>query len=227
MHDTTKLMTDKIKVLLVDDHQIVREGLRALLVNAPDMEVVGEASDGRDAIDLAGKLNPDVVVMDLSLKGLHGEGAIRELHKRNSDARILVLSMYGSPDYVRPAMRAGATGYLVKGSGISEFVDAIRAVSTGQPFYSPEVRQAAEQARAEPAPGGERSPLDELTAREREVLQLVALGQTNREIAETLGLSAKTVDGHRTRIMAKLDLHDAASLTRFAIRHGLVSPDQG
>jgi DNA-binding NarL/FixJ family response regulator len=220
-------MTDKIKVLLVDDHQIVREGLRALLVNAPDMEVVGEASDGRDAIDLAGKLNPDVVVMDLSLKGLHGEGAIRELHKRNSDARILVLSMYGSPDYVRPAMRAGATGYLVKGSGISEFVDAIRAVSSGQPFYSPEVRQAAEQARAEPAPAGERSPLDELTAREREVLQLVALGQTNREIAETLGLSAKTVDGHRTRIMAKLDLHDAASLTRFAIRHGLVSPDQG
>jgi DNA-binding NarL/FixJ family response regulator len=218
---------DKIKVLLVDDHQIVREGLRALLTNAPDMEVVGEASDGRDAIDMAGKLHPDVVVMDLSLKGLHGEGAIRELRKRNTDARILVLSMYGSPDYVRPAVRAGATGYLVKGSGISEFVDAIRAVSNGQPFYSPEVRQAAEQARAEPAPAGERSPLDELTAREREVLQLVALGQTNREIAETLGLSAKTVDGHRTRIMAKLDLHDAASLTRFAIRHGLVSPDQG
>ena len=225
MHATN--MDDKIKVLLVDDHQIVREGLRALLVNAPDMEVVGEASDGRDAIDLAGKLNPDVVVMDLSLKGLHGEGAIRELRKRNTDARILVLSMYGSPDYVRPAVRAGATGYLVKGSGISEFVDAIRAVSTGQPFYSPEVRQAAEQAKADPMPGGERSPLDELTAREREVLQLVALGQTNREIAETLGLSAKTVDGHRTRIMAKLDLHDAASLTRFAIRHGLVSPDQG
>jgi DNA-binding NarL/FixJ family response regulator len=223
----TNLMDEKIKVLLVDDHQIVREGLRSLLVNAPDMEVVGEAADGRDAIDLAGKLNPDVVVMDLSLKGLHGEGAIRELRKRNSDARILVLSMYGSPDYVRPAVRAGATGYLVKGSGISEFVDAIRAVSTGQPFYSPEVRQAAEQAKAEPVPAGERSPLDELTAREREVLQLVALGQTNREIAETLGLSAKTVDGHRTRIMAKLDLHDAASLTRFAIRHGLVSPDQG
>jgi len=218
---------DKIKVLLVDDHQIVREGLRALLTNAPDMEVVGEASDGRDAIDMAGKLHPDVVVMDLSLKGLHGEGAIRELRKRNTDARILVLSMYGSPDYVRPAVRAGAMGYLVKGSGISEFVDAIRAVSSGQPFYSPEVRQAAEQARTEPAPPGERSPLDELTAREREVLQLVALGQTNREIAETLGLSAKTVDGHRTRIMAKLDLHDAASLTRFAIRHGLVSPDQG
>jgi two-component system, NarL family, response regulator NreC len=223
----TNSMDDKIKVLLVDDHQIVREGLRALLTNASDMEVVGEASDGRDAIDLAGKLHPDVVVMDLSLKGLHGEGAIRELRRRNSDARILVLSMYGSPDYVRPAVRAGATGYLVKGSGISEFVDAIRAVSSGQPFYSPEVRQAAEQARTEPAPAGERSPLDELTAREREVLQLVALGQTNREIAETLGLSAKTVDGHRTRIMAKLDLHDAASLTRFAIRHGLVSPDQG
>src|SRR5215813_8681040 len=148
-------MEDKIKVLLVDDHQIVREGLRALLSGASDMEVVGEASDGRDAIDLAGKLNPHVVVMDLSLKGLHGEDAIRELRRRNGDARILVLSMYGSPDYVRPAMRAGATGYLVKGSGISEFVHAIRQVSCGQPFYSPEVRHAAEQARAEPAPAGE------------------------------------------------------------------------
>jgi DNA-binding NarL/FixJ family response regulator len=220
------MMHTKIRVLLVDDHQIVREGLRALLAGAPDMEVVGEAADGRDAIDVAAKLRPDVVVMDLSLKGLHGEGAIRELRKRLPELRVMVLSMYGSPDYVRPAVRAGAAGYLVKGSGISEFVDALRAVASGQTFFSPDVRVVAEAARNEPAPAIERTPLEELTAREREVLQLVALGQTNREIAQTLGLSAKTVDGHRTRIMAKLDLHDAASLTRFAIRHGLVSPDQ-
>src|SRR5215831_2153927 len=114
-------MGDKIKVLLVDDHQIVREGLRALLSAAPEIEVAGEASDGREAVDLATKLRPDVTVMDLSLKGLHGEGAIRELKKRVPDARVLVLSMYGSPEYVRPAVRSGAIGYLVKGSGISEF----------------------------------------------------------------------------------------------------------
>jgi DNA-binding NarL/FixJ family response regulator len=220
------MMAEKIKVLLVDDHQIVREGLRALLASAPDLEVTGEAADGRDAIDLAGKLHPDVIVMDLSLRGLHGEGAIRELRKRTPETRILVLSMYGSPEHVRPAVRAGAAGYLVKGSGISEFVHAIRTVAAGDSFYSAEVRPAAEAARQEPAPTQEHSPLDPLTAREREVLQLVALGQTNRGIAGTLHLSAKTVDGHRTRIMAKLDLHDAASLTRFAIRHGLVSPDQ-
>src|SRR5207245_7732235 len=171
--------------------------------------------------------HPDVTVMDLSLKGLHGEGAIRELRKRVPDARVLVLSMYGSPEYVRPAVRSGAAGYLVKGSGISEFVNAIRTVASGDNFFGVEVRRVAEAARTEPAPAGESSsPLEELTAREREVLQLVALGQTNRQIAQRLGLSAKTVDGHRTRIMAKLDLHDAASLTRFAIRHGLVSPDQ-
>ena len=220
-------MQDKVTVLLVDDHQIVREGLRALLADAAEIEVVGEASDGRDAVELATRLRPQVAVMDLSLKGLHGEGAIRELRKRAPETRVLVLSMYGSPEYVRPAVRAGAAGYLVKGSGISEFTDAIRAVASGQTFWGVEVRGIAEAAQAEPAPATEKGPLEELTLREREVLQLVALGQTNREIAQTLGLSAKTVDGHRTRIMAKLDLHDAASLTRFAIRHGLVSPDQG
>jgi len=220
-------LREKIRVLLVDDHQIVREGLRALLVSAPEIEVAGEASDGREAVEMAVKLHPALVVMDLSLKGLHGDGAIRELKRCMPDTRVMVLSMYGSPEYVRPAVRAGAMGYIVKGSGISEFVDAIRAVAGGGSFFGVEVRRVAEAARAEPAPADEaRSPLDELTAREREVLQLVALGQTNRQIAQTLGLSAKTVDGHRTRIMAKLDLHDAASLTRFAIRHGLVSPDQ-
>jgi DNA-binding NarL/FixJ family response regulator len=190
------------------------------------MEVVGETADGREAVTLAHSLRPDVIVMDLSIRGLHGEGAIREIRKRKPDARVLVLSMYGSPDYVRPAIRAGALGYLVKGSGISEFVDAIRAVAAGNAFYSAEVRSVAEASFRPGPPAETRSALDQLTVREREVVQLVALGRTNREIAVTLGLSAKTVDGHRTRIMAKLDVHDAASLTRFAIRYGLVSPDQ-
>lgn len=206
-----------LRVLLVEDHTIVREGLRAMLALQSDLEVVGEASDGNAAVSLAKDLSPDVVVMDLSLPGLNGVDATAAIVGACPSTRVLVLSMYGGPEHVRPAVRAGASGYLVKGTGVSELVSGIRAVAKGEPWFSHGIAAIL----LRDADGGAGS----LTPREREVLRYVAEGLSSAEIARTLDLSVKTVESHRSRIMTKLDVTNAAGLVREAIRLGLVSAD--
>ncbi|MFO0708407.1 MAG: response regulator transcription factor [Sandaracinus sp.] len=210
-------MSIRVRVLLVEDHTIVREGLKAMLALESDLEVVGEASDGNAAVKLAKELTPDVVVMDLSLPGLNGVDATGAIVAACPATRVLVLSMYGGPEHVRPAVRAGASGYLVKGTGVSELVSGIRAVAKGEPWFSHGITAIL----LRDADGGAGS----LTPREREVLRYVAEGLSSAEIARTLDLSVKTVESHRSRIMTKLDVTNAAGLVREAIRLGLVSAD--
>jgi len=207
-----------IRVVVADDHAIVRAGLRALLDAAGDVTVVAEAADGRAAVEAVERLRPDVLLLDLSMPGLNGVEALRRVREGAPRTRVLVLSMHAAPEYVRPALRAGALGYLVKGAGLDDLLAALRAVAAGRRFLGPEAERVAARAGAD-----ESDDLDRLTPREREVLQLVAEGRTNREIASALGLSPKTVDAHRTRVMQKLDLHDAQALTRYALRRGLIS----
>lgn len=205
------------RILLVEDHTIVREGLRALLAAHPDLEVVGECADGRSAVEQAVSLAPDVVLMDLSLPGLHGVEATRAIVAARPQTRVLVLSMYGGDEHVRPAVRAGASGYLVKGAGCADVVAAIRAVAQGEGFFSP---QAAKAMLARP--GGDET---DLTPRERQVLQLVVDGLSSAEIARELQVSVKTVEGYRSRLMDKLGANNVAALVRHAIRLGLVPPE--
>ncbi len=220
---------DPVRVLLADDHAIVRQGLAALLASQRGIEVVGEAADGREAVAAAARLRPHVVVMDLGMPGLNGVDATRQIRRESPETAVLVLSMHASEEHVRPAIRAGATGYLLKGSGLSDLVAAIRAVAAGEGFLSPAVAKIL--VRDAQRPGGGSAQADDgdaasgpLTAREREILQLVGEGHSSPDIARVLHLSVKTVEGHRGRIMAKLGIHDIAGLVRYAIRVGLVSP---
>jgi DNA-binding NarL/FixJ family response regulator len=212
----------RIRLLLTDDHAVVRAGLRALFGVHPDLEVVGEAKDGREALELCDKLRPDVLLLDLSMSSLNGIEALRRVRSAFPMTRVLVLSMHATPEYVRPALKAGATGYVVKGAGLDSLVEAVRAVAAGERFLGPEASRVVQGDLDHPPASENQSPLERLTPREREVLQLVAEGHTNRESARLLGVSPKTVDAHRTNLMAKLDLHDAQALTRFAVRCGLV-----
>ena len=219
-------MLDKtIRVLLAEDHTIVREGLKALLTATEDLEVVGEVQNGREAVEAVARLSPDVVVMDLNMPELNGVDATREIREKPDAPKVLILSMYDGEEYVRPAIRAGASGYLLKGSGLSDLVKAIRAVAGGEAFFSPAVAMIllkdsrGESGSTPPDPG------DGLTKREREVLTLVGEGKSSPEIAKLLGLSVKTVEGHRGRIMAKLGARNVAGLVRQAIRLGLVSAE--
>jgi DNA-binding NarL/FixJ family response regulator len=215
-----------VRVLLAEDHTIVREGLRSLLASQDDVTVVGEAENGQEAVERALELKPDVIVMDLSMPGLNGVDATRRIRKELSATHVLVLSMYSTEEHVRPAIRAGAEGFLLKGSGLSDLVAAIRAVADGNAFFSPEVAKIVlDDSRRAERHGVEDRVGSELTPREREILRLVAEGGSSPEIAKMLGLSVKTVEGHRGRIMAKLDAHNVAGLVRHAIRMGLVSAD--
>ncbi|MFO0573852.1 MAG: response regulator transcription factor [Polyangia bacterium] len=223
-----------IRILLCDDHAIVRAGLRVLLEGEPDVAVVGEASDGHEAVEKAQQLLPDIVLLDLSMPGGNGSEAITRLRSTVPRTRVLVLSMHGAPEFVRPALRAGASGYIVKGSGLTDLLSALRTVSTGGRFLGPEAEKVMALDSLHPDAGRDRDGRDKdrdrdelmrLTPREREVLQLVAEGRTNRQIAERLKLSPKTVDTHRSSMMRKLDLHDAQAVTRFAVRRGLILPD--
>lgn len=204
-----------IRVLLADDHTIVREGLRALLAEESDFEVVGEASDGREAVALAEELAPDVVVMDLAMPTLNGVDATARIRKACPDTQVVVLSMHATAAHVRPALRAGARGYLVKGSGLGDLRKAVEAVARGEAFFSPAVAAIVLDAdgRADEA---------RLTSREREVLQLVGEGRSSPEIARALGISVKTIEGHRSRLMGKLGVSNVAGLVRSAVRLGLV-----
>lgn len=218
-------MKATIRVLLVDDHAILRSGLRLLLSGQPDMEVVGEAGDLDEAISLARSLLPDVVTLDLTMPGGSGLGAIERLRSVAPAARVVVLTMHEDPAYVRAALAAGAAGYLVKSAADATLIGALRAVHRGRLFIDVENAQAVESWIG--TAGGEAArptPISTLSAREREVLTLVAQGHTNQAVADRLGLSVKTVESYRARLMQKLGLTNRAELTRLAMDLGLIGP---
>jgi DNA-binding NarL/FixJ family response regulator len=213
-------MAKPIRVLVVDDHAIVREGICALLARRKDIEVVSEAADGKRAIDAVVQFDPDVVLMDIQMPVLNGLDATHEIHKRFPSTRILVLTQHESKEYVVPLLRAGAIGYITKTARASELIGAIRAVYEEGAYLPPRITQAVVTAVAESAESSEAQPL--LTEREIEVVRLIAEGLINREIAEHLGISVKTVDTHRGNIMEKLNVHNTAELIKYAIRKGIV-----
>ncbi len=199
-----------MKVLIAEDHTIVRQGLRALLTGHAQIDVVGEAVDGAQAVAMCAALSPDVVIMDLGLPGLSGIEATRRITASGSCARVIVLSMHAGEEYARSALRAGARGYLVKGSGLEDLVRAIESVMQGEGFFSPEIAAALTSSSTESE--------GDLTSREREVLRLVAEGLSSAAIADNLGISVKTVEGHRGRLMIKLGAKNVADLVRHAVR---------
>jgi two-component system, NarL family, response regulator NreC len=211
-------MTKKIRILLADDHAVVRQGFRLILSGQADMEIVGEAGDGNQAVEQAGKLKPDVVVMDVAMPNLNGIEATRRLSEAAPHTRVLALSMHKDSVYVREILRAGAKGYLLKDSIDRDLLDAVRAVARGEAYLSPAIADSVLTDYRRHVT----DPLDLLTNREREVLQLIAEGKTNKDIAQALNLSVYTVDAHRGRIMEKLNLHSTGELVRFAMRAGLV-----
>jgi two-component system response regulator NreC len=205
-----------IRVLLADDHAMVRKGFRLILEAQPDMEIAGEAGNGRDAVELAEKLHPDVVVMDVAMPELNGIEATRRLAASSPHTRVLALSMHKDSVYVREILRAGARGYLLKDSIDTDLISAVRAVAKGDGYISPGVSDAVLSDYRRHVT----DPLDLLTS--REVLQMIAESKTNKEIAVALNLSVYTVEAHRGKIMEKLNLHSTGELVRFAVRHGLV-----
>ncbi|MCA9718918.1 MAG: response regulator transcription factor [Myxococcales bacterium] len=217
--------TETIRVILAEDHTIVREGLKSLLATRADIEVIAEVANGRDAVAQASALRPQVVVMDLNMPELNGVDATRAIRESLPETRVLILSMHSGEEYVRPVIRAGASGYLLKGSGLSDLVSAIRAVARDEAFFSPSIAKIMLQdSRQRPKTSG-KARGSALTKREREVLKHVAEGKSSPEIAELLGLSVKTVEGHRSRIMGKLEVRNVAGLVRYAIRVGIVSAE--
>jgi DNA-binding NarL/FixJ family response regulator len=208
----------KIRILLADDHAVVRQGFKMILSAQPDMEVVGEAANGREAVELAEQVKPDIVLTDVAMPELNGIEATRRLLASLPHSRVIALSMHKDSVYVREVLRAGARGYLLKDSGAEDLVSAIRAVAKGESWLSPAVSNAVlDDYRRHVT-----DPIDLLTSREREVLQMLAEGKTNKEIAVILNLSVYTVDAHRGRIMEKLNLHSINELVRFAVRKGLI-----
>lgn len=215
-----------IRVVIADDHHLVRQGLRALLEKAGDIEVVGEAADGPEALALVERLLPDVLVLDIAMPHLNGLETVGRLRSLEVKTQALVLSMYADEAFVRQALRNGAKGYLLKRAVTEELLLAVRAVSRGDTFLCPEVAGPVLNGLVDAPPHNrDLGPLGQLTSREREVLQLIAEGHTNREIATHLHLSEKTVEKHRGHLMAKLAVHDTAALVRLAIKHGLVALD--
>jgi len=214
----------KIRVLVADDHAIIREGLRIMLGNQPDMEVVGTAANGREAVRLVDEHEPDVVVIDISMPELNGIEAIAQILPRHPHMQVVVLSIHGTKPYVYRALKAGAKGYLMKETAGLEVVDAVRAVYHGQRFLSQSIADLLTTASFRNLESFmEVSPLEALTSREREILQLVAEGKTSQEIGERLSISPKTVDTYRSRLMRKIGVEDVAGLVKFAIQHGVIS----
>ena len=210
---------EKIKILVVDDHALMRDGIRAILKLSGDMEVLGEAADGREALDRVQELQPDVVVMDISMPNMDGMEATRRLKKKYPNIKVLALTQYENREYVFSAIKAGVDGYLPKKAAGSELATAIRALNRGESFLYPSaaaalikdyLRQATEE------------PYDQLTSREREILKLIAEGRTSQQIADLLSISLKTALGHRTKVMQKLDIHNRTELIKYAMHKGLV-----
>jgi DNA-binding NarL/FixJ family response regulator len=213
-----------IRVLLADDHTLVRAGIRGLLEGLPGVEVVGEAGDGPEAMTKACELRPDIVLLDVGMPGLNGLEVAGRIASMDAGIRVVILSMHTSEEYVLRALRAGCAGYLVKGSAVSELEIAVRAVVRGETYLSPVVSKRVVEDYVTRT-GGAADPLDALTPRQREILQLVAEGNTSKDIARLLGLAFKTVETHRGQIMERLKVHDVAGLVRFAVRVGLVTPE--
>jgi DNA-binding NarL/FixJ family response regulator len=214
-------MTKPIRVLVADDHMIVRTGIRHVLESEPGFEVVGEAANGTEALALTAKLHPDIVVLDISMPDISGLELAARLSGAGSGARVLILSMHNNAEYVLESVRAGAHGYLLKDTAATELRTAIRAICQGESYFSPPVASrlsAAVRGEHDPQPAG----LDQLTGREREVLQGIAQGRTNKEIATELGISHRTVETHRESLMRKLQIRTVAELTRFALGAGIL-----
>jgi DNA-binding NarL/FixJ family response regulator len=214
----------EIRVLLADDHGVVRKGLRYLLQKSPEMKVVGEAADGREAVAMAEELNPDVVVMDIAMPQLNGIDATAQIVKKNPRTGVIMLSMYSDETYLVRALGVGAKGYLLKDSTESDLVRAVQAVSQGRPFFSPTIAQTLlddymRRLRQENL----QDSYDLLTDREKEVLQLLAEGKSNKEVATLLNLSLYTVETHRSHLMQKLNLHNTAEIVLYAVRKKIIS----
>jgi DNA-binding NarL/FixJ family response regulator len=214
----------KTRVLLADDHTVVRSGLRMLLDAEPDIQVVAEAGDGAEAVQKALDPNVDLAILDVAMPRMTGLQAIAELNKRRPELRLLVLSMYDDERYFFEALKAGASGYVLKSAANRDLVEAIRAAMRGQPFLYPAAVRALIRDYLERARSGETVPEDPLSAREQEVVKLIAEGHTSEEIAELLVISKKTVERHRANILEKLGMRNRVELTRYAIRRGLVEP---
>lgn len=217
-------MSGFIKILIADDHGIVRQGLRSVLSREPSFEIVAEAADGREAVMLADSLRPHVVILDIAMPGLSGIEATTQICKNHPDTRIIILSMHSDETYLLRALNAGANGYLLKDSADRDLVRAVHSVLRGQPYFSPDIAQvlledyllALQQKHLEDS-------YDLLTDREREVLYLVATGKANKEVAATLNVSISTVETHRTSLMRKLNLHNTAEIVLYAVRKRLVA----
>ena len=213
------MLNKKIRVLLADDHTILRKGLRMVLDSQPDMEVVGEAKTGREAISEARKLRPDIVVMDVSMPELNGIEGTRQICDELTSTKVIGLSMHKDAVYVREILRAGARGYLLKDSDDDDLLKAIRAVHRGEAFLSPAISDAVLSDYRKHVS----NPIDLLTSREREILTMIAEGKSNKDIANGLNLSVYTVESHRGSVMEKLNLHNTGDIVRFALRNGLTS----
>lgn len=214
----------KTKILMVDDHAIMRDGIRALIAVQDDMEVVGEASDGKEAVEKAAELNPDIIIMDIAMPKMDGLEATRRIKKKRPSMKILVLTQHDSQDYVLSVIKAGAAGFLSKKAIGFDLLTAIRAVKKGDSFLYPSAARMLMNNYLQRS--DKVDPFDSLTGRQKEILKLIADGHTSRDIAEMLFLSLKTVLTHRNKLMQKLDLHNRADLVRFAIRNKLISQER-
>jgi DNA-binding NarL/FixJ family response regulator len=212
------------RVLIADDHLLVRAGIRALIESIDGVTVVAEANDGREAVDLAATLRPDIALLDVTMPGLNGLEAATRLREVSPSTRVVMLSMHANDAYVRTALKAGAAGYLLKSSTAAELEAALQTVARGEIYLSPAVSKQVVKGFVD-STAQTASPLDALTTRQREILQLIAEGRSTKEVAFTLSISAKTVETHRAQIMERLEIRDLAGLVRFAIRTGLISPD--
>jgi len=216
----------KIKIVLAEDHTILREGVRALLSAEPDLEIIGEVEDGQDALRMANQLSPDLMLMDLSMPRSNGTEAIAAIKRRNPDIRIIALTVHKTEEYIRAALDAGASGYVLKDDSHQDLLQAIRNVLRGRIYLSPGITDRVvngylDQRSGQPDASAPRS-WDLLTPRERQIIKLIAEGNKNRTIAEYLSVSTKTVEKHRSNLMHKLNLHSASALTAYAFEHGLI-----
>lgn len=214
-----------VRIALIDDHALVRAGIRSLLDRMGGVRIVGEAGDGRDALALVAREQVDIVLMDLAMKGLNGLEATRQIKKAHPGIHVVILSMHASEEYVMQALRAGASGYLLKDAATFELEAAITAVIRGKLYLSPPISKQVVENYMQRV-GGEHHALGLLTGRQREILQLIAEGHSTKSIAQRLALSVKTVESHRAQLMERLDIHDVPGLVRYAIRVGLVSAER-
>jgi len=218
------VQSDKmIKVVLADDHMIIKDGLRSLLERQPDMEVVAEADNGRTALKHVKELSPDVVIMDIGMRELNGIDATRQIVKMSPGVKVLALSMYSDKRFIKEMLKAGASGYILKDSAFKELIDAIRVIVGGEIYISPIVASTVMKDYLEHSSEKESSIRSLLTSRELDVLQLLAEGKSTKQIASSLHLSIKTIESHRNRVMQKIDVSNIADLTKYAIREGIIS----